>query len=280
MRAFLRILSNSGITVSAEYRFRHKDGSWRLLESRGRNASRILPYPASIINSRDITERAQHLQEIESLNARLRRSIQETHHRVKNNLQIISALAELQTEEGEDTVPVTAMKRIGQHTRSLAAIHDLLTHETRADAQTDSISTKAALDKLVPLLQATTGGRRIRYQAEDFRLPVREGASLALLVSELVSNAVKHGRDEIELTLTVKGDSARLEVCDDGPGFPPDFDWRKAANTGLGLIDSTGRYDLRGLSPMRTARKAARALWSPSPYRKQPQKEGKNVLST
>jgi two-component sensor histidine kinase len=138
------------------------------------------------------------------------------------------------------------MKRIGQHTRALATIHDLLTEEAKTHAHTDSISTKVALGKLIPLLQATTGGRSIRYDLEDFRLPVREGASLALLVSELVSNAVKHGHHEIELILRVNGDTARLEVCDDGPGFPPGFEWRKAANTGLELIDSTGRYDLRG----------------------------------
>jgi PAS domain S-box-containing protein len=192
------------------------------------------------------TERIRYIEEIENLNARLKRSIQETHHRVKNNLQIISALTELQIEENQEMVPTSAIARIGQHTRSLAAVHDLLTQEAKGDAHIDSLSTQAALDKLIPLLQATTGGRRIPYSVDDFRLPVREGASLALLVSELVSNAVKHGHGDIELTLRVNGDIVRLEVCDDGPGFPPGFDWRKAANTGLGLIDSTGRHDLRG----------------------------------
>ena len=232
---------------ACEYRLRHRDGNYRSTSARG---VPLLDEQGNVREwigtNTDITERVQHMEEIENLNARLRRSIQETHHRVKNNLQIISALAELQTEEGEDTVPVTAVKRIGQHTRSLAAIHDLLTQEAKANVEADSISAKAALDKLIPLLKATTGGRPLRYQVDDFRLPVREGASLALLVSELVSNAVKHGRDEIEVTLTIEGVTARLEVCDDGPGFPPGFDWRKAANTGLGLIDSTGRHDLRG----------------------------------
>jgi PAS domain S-box-containing protein len=194
----------------------------------------------------DISDRNKHLLEIETLNARLRRSVQETHHRVKNNLQVISALAELQMETGDTMVPAAALQRIGQHTRSLAALHDLLTQEAKGNVEADSISTCAALDKLIPLLQSMAGDRCIRYQAEDFRLPVREGASLALLVSELISNAVKHGRADIELTLTVNGGMARLEVCDDGPGFPPDFDWHKAANTGLGLIDSTGRHDLQG----------------------------------
>ena len=202
---------------------------------------------AGVVAFYDISDRIHHLQEIEALNVRLRRSVQETHHRVKNNLQVISALAELQMEAGDTMVPVAALQRIGQHTRSLAALHDLLTQEATSNVEANSISTKAALDKLIRLLQATMGGRRIRWQAEDFRLPVREGASLALLVSELVSNAVKHGRSDIEVMLTVQGETARLEVCDDGPGFSPNFDWRKAANTGMGLIDSTGRHDLRGV---------------------------------
>ena len=191
-------------------------------------------------------ERKEHLREIETLNMRLKRSIQATHHRVKNNLQIISALVDLQTDEGGDAVPVAALIRIGQHTRALAVLHDLLTTETRADAETDVISAQATMNKLIPLLQATTGGRSIRFHSDDFPLPIREGASLALLISEIVSNAVKHGRNDIEVTLTVQRNCALLEVCDDGPGFPPDFNWVKAANTGLGLIDSTGRHDLRG----------------------------------
>jgi PAS domain S-box-containing protein len=237
----------TGEDYEVEYRLKRFDDVYRWFLVRGvplKNAQgEVLKWFGTCT---DIDEQKQAEMEIAALNARLRRSVQETHHRVKNNLQIISALVELQVEENETMVPVSAMTRIGQHARSLAALHDLLTYEAKTNAETDSITTKAALDKLITLLRATTGGRPIRYQVDDFSLPVREGASLALLVSELVSNAVKHGRCDIDVTLTVGGDAARLEVCDDGPGFAPDFDWRTEANTGLGLIDSTGRHDLRG----------------------------------
>jgi len=192
-------------------------------------------------------EREEHLLEIETLNVRLQRSIQATHHRVKNNLQIISALVDIQIDDADSMVPVTVIARIGQHTRALAAIHDLLTEETKTNAETDFISSKAMMDKLMPLLQATIGSRQICSHTDDFPLSIRKGASLALLVSEVVSNAVKHARHDIEITLAVQEDRALLEVCDDGPGFPPDFDWREAANTGLSLIDSTGRHDLHGI---------------------------------
>lgn len=191
-------------------------------------------------------ERLVHLQEIETLNARLQRSVQATHHRVKNNMQIISALVEIQVEAGDTEVPVAVIKRIGQHACALAALHDILTEETKTDPETEVISSKATMEKLIPLLQATTGGRSIYFRVNDFPLSIRNGASLALLVAEIISNAVKHAHNDIEVTLAVQNDRARLEVCDDGPGFPPDFDWMKAANTGLGLIDSTGRHDLKG----------------------------------
>lgn len=191
-------------------------------------------------------ERLEHLREIEMLNERLKRSVRATHHRVKNNLQIISALVEIQLDIGATEVPVAVITRIGQHTRALAAIHDLLTEETTQDAGTEALSSRATMDRLIPLLQATTGGRPIHFQVDDFPLSIRKGASLALLVSEIISNAVKHARSDISLTLVAEGDLARLEVCDDGPGFPPAFDWMEAANTGLSLIDSTGRHDLHG----------------------------------
>ena len=195
---------------------------------------------------RDITKAKQHALEIEALNYRLIRSMVETHHRVKNNLQITSALVELQVETTDGNVPVSALTRIGQHVRSLATIHDLLTLQIQAGDQTGSISSHSVLERMIPLFETTTGGRPIRFEADDISLPAREGGSLTLLISEMISNAIKHGKGSIEIKFSVSAKSARLEVCDDGPGFPPEFDAKKDANTGLGLIETIGRHDLRG----------------------------------
>jgi PAS domain S-box-containing protein len=194
----------------------------------------------------DITERRQHLTEIETLNARLKQSIQETHHRVQNNLQIVAALVEIQMAEGDDVVPSTALARIGQHSRSLAAIHDLLIQDSETGIEANRLSSQAVVGQLFLLLRDTMRGRRLRYEVEDFQLSIQASASLALLVSELISNAARHSKTEIALTLALKENVAHLDVYDDGPGFPPEFDWRTAAKTGLGLVDSTGRYELRG----------------------------------
>ncbi len=201
----------------------------------------------------DVTERRrleqaerQRKTEVEELNARLKRAMAETHHRVKNNLQVISALVDMQVMEDVDRVPLSEWKRLGMHIRTLAAVHDLLTAAVKNNQEADAISVEDALHRLLPMLQSTLGTRRLKAEIEDVLLPARLLGSLTILVNEIVSNAVKHGLGDITLSFKRHDGGVRLEICDDGPGFPPDFNPRKAANTGLELIDSTGRHDLRG----------------------------------
>ncbi len=191
-------------------------------------------------------ERERQRAEIEELNDRLRRAMAETHHRVKNNLQVVSALVDLQVMTRAKDVPVEELVRIGQHIRSLAAIHDLLTQNAKTDQNSESIHTQQIMDKLEPLLRSIVGERSIRFDVENIALALRQGTSLAVLVNELVSNAVKHGRGEIQVSIQVINDRARLAVSDQGPGFSKNFDPARTRNTGLELIESVGRHDLMG----------------------------------
>lgn len=230
---------------------RSKDGNWRWFLSR---AFPIRDEAGNVTlwfgTNTDITEQREseealrrHQAEIEGLNARLARAMQEAHHRIKNNLQVIAALVEMQADELGDG---SAVQRIKQHVRALAAIHDLLTQQAKADTNTSVVSAREVLQRLIPMLQATSGDRRIKADVDEVMLPVQKATSLSLLVSECVSNAIKHAKGEVEITLRREDSAVRLEVCDDGDGFPAGFDPRKAANTGLELIDSTARWDLRG----------------------------------
>jgi PAS domain S-box-containing protein len=201
----------------------------------------------------DITERKKvqdsltaHQAEIESLNVRLQRSMRETHHRVKNNLQVITALVNLQEIQYEENIPVAEMTRLMQHIRSLASIHDLLTHQAQTDAEVSEVTVRDVMDKLLPSLQAMVGDRTISFTVQDLRLPVRLSSTFAVLVNELVSNALKHGSGKIHVSFRVQDDTAILTVTDEGTGFPEGFDPVSAANTGLDLIDSLSRVDLGG----------------------------------
>lgn len=230
-------------------------------------------------------ELARNQEEVKALNERLRRSMVETHHRVKNNLQIITAMVDMRLMEDKETVSVEEIKRLKAYIYALAAVHDILTQEAKQEGEEQSISVKAILEKLLPLMQQTAGNRHIDYALEDARLSAKQGTSLALIVNELVSNAIKYGRGEIVVRMRVSDAPpggtatavianghtpqssaapttvieaaakeaeatqqllARLEVCDDGPGFPPNFDPGRAANTGLDLIENLSRWDLGG----------------------------------
>ncbi len=181
---------------------------------------------------------------IEGLNLRLQRAMTETHHRVKNNLQTIAAIVDMRLMDEEDTIPVEEIHRLGSQIRTLAAVHDILTHEAKRDGQAHNLSALAVLEKLIPMLQDTAAGRPIKYDVDDIRLPARQGSSLALVVNELVSNALKYGKGKVEVSLKVQGKKAILCVRDHGPGFPAEFSVKKTANTGLELIDGLSRWDL------------------------------------
>jgi PAS domain S-box-containing protein len=250
-RQIEQILCSSEDHYALEYRVRHWDGHYlyvqdnaHILRDAHGKALRVVGYVV------DISDRKETQAEIEDLNLRLKRSIAESHHRIKNNLQVLVALMEMETLENAEMIPA-AFQRVTQHIRTLATLHDLLTQEARSGSDLDSVSLPDALERLLELMRPSAGERRLLMRAEEVRLPLKQSGSFTLMVNEIVSNAIKHGKGDIEITLKVEPTEdnamyATLTVCDDGPGFPPDFDPRRSANTGLELIESMGRWDLQG----------------------------------
>jgi two-component sensor histidine kinase len=185
------------------------------------------------------------LEEAEILNIRLRQAMVETHHRVKNNLQVITALIELRLVSADETVPMSEFARLGTNIRALGVIHNILTKEAKDDEQQNTISSKTVLEELLTVLQQTVLPRPLNIAVNEARVTGRQATALALITNELVLNAIKHGHGEIAITFGVRDGTARLEVCDDGPGFPAGFDPNTAANIGLELIETLARFDLR-----------------------------------
>ena len=250
---FGRILQEPGVVVTVEYRFRHKDGSWRLLESRGRNLLHDPDVRGIIVNSRDITESKtaeqalrRHQADIEALNRRLKQSIKETHHRVKNNLQIIAAMVDMQSMEAVESIPVEEFRRLAAQIRTLAVVHDVLTKEVKEEEHAQRISTRDVLSRLLPGLRQMARPRQVIFSADAAGVTARQGTSLALVMNEIFLNALKHGRGRVQIAFTVNDSHARLDVSDEGPGFAPDFDPLTCGNTGVELILSLTQTDLGG----------------------------------
>lgn len=184
-------------------------------------------------------------QEVEDLNLRLQRAVMESHHRIKNNLQVLLALIDSMRVGG--SASSEALIRLSSHIRGLATLHDLLTHQTMTPgASLDSVSAKLTLERLVPALTSTLYSRPLSLQADEVELSLKQVGAISLLVNELVSNAVKHGTGAIQITLERDEDFAELAVYNEGPGFPEGFDPAAASNVGLDLVESIGRWDLEG----------------------------------
>jgi two-component sensor histidine kinase len=200
----------------------------------------------AIDNARLYRESQEAKAEIQDLNQRLQRAMTETHHRVKNNLQVIAAMVDMHVLDDVDSVPMDEMRRMGTHIRTLATVHDILTHQAKSDGEAVDVSTKELLGKLLSGISQAAEQYRIEYRIDDTRLPARQATSLALVVNELVSNALKHGKQDVRVRFVAADHEAVLTVEDDGPGFPEGFDPMRAANTGLELVDNLSRWDLAG----------------------------------
>ena len=199
------------------------------------------------VQVRDLLEEAtQQQNRIQALNDRLKRAMTETHHRVKNSLQIMSALVDLQAAEHEDFIPTDKVHQLNMQVRALAAVHDVLTQETKEDEEGNTISARALLETLLPMLQEIAIPRPLTYRIEEVRITGSQGTSLALVVNELVLNALKHGLGEVSLNFFISEKSATLEVCDNGQGLPEGFDSMTHSSTGMALVQNLATWDLQG----------------------------------
>ncbi len=192
-----------------------------------------------------VTGRATELESlIQVRTADLRRSLEEkevllreVHHRVKNNLQVISSLLALQQRRLEGTEAAQALGEAHARVRSISLVHDQL---YRA-ADLGDVDFHAYLETLVARLAQTAGpGVEVSVDVAPVQLGVDRAIPCGLIVNELVTNALKHafagraaGRVRVELRDSGP-DELTLSVSDDGVGLPAGFD--PAAQPTLGLV--------------------------------------------
>ena len=195
---------------------------------------------------------------IQALNEDLGRAMAETHHRLKNNLQIVSALLEMQIDDTTDAMPREVVQESLRQIKTIALVHDLLAR----DQTWGEVDIVQALKNLAPLLSAGwAGGKQsasVRLEGDEgpIYLPTKAATGLALIVNELATNAVKHsyatlterGSDLIIIVRLTRQPQERLSLCveDNGPGFPTGFDATVGDSLGLTLIDTIVTNDLQG----------------------------------
>jgi two-component sensor histidine kinase len=209
----------------------------------------------AVVAIQDVTDELQKEQELKIKTA----MIQEIHHRVKNNLQTIAALLRLQARRtGIPEVADQLRESIGRII-SIAVVHEFLSHEETSVINIHEVSNRilaevrnGVLDHAKPI-NLTLEGTRI------FTLPAQQATSCALIINELVQNAVEHAfvglpGGSIVVKLAEQGDSLYIEIQDDGRGLPHDFDASHHGGLGLQIVRSLVREDLKGEFELKNGR--------------------------
>lgn len=173
--------------------------------------------------------------------------LREIHHRVRNSLQLIGSVVNLQLRGIADPEAQAALRDTARRIRSVASLHGRLHHADRLDA----VELDRFLGELVEDLRAgAPPGIAIALRAVPAQVPMGTAAALALLVNELVTNALKYaypegaqGRVEVALEEAGEGRLA-LSVGDRGRGLPEGF----AAQAAAGAAPSLGMRLMAGLA--------------------------------
>lgn len=158
--------------------------------------------------------------------------LREIHHRVKNNLQIISSLMNLQSEYTHEPEILKMFQESKNRIRSMALIHEKL-YQSKDLAHIDFVEyLKSLVDMLLGFYREKSNNIDVSLKCGEINLEIDTAISMGLIVNELLSNCFKHAfpgqnRGEVSITLFRSGKNYLLEVADNGVGIPDDVDIKK-----------------------------------------------------
>ncbi len=247
----------NGAPYEAEYRVVWPNGRIRFICSRGRLA-RDAAGQAQWVHGLvwDITERKEAEEALQKAHSELALQmvertrelhekevlLKEVHHRVKNNLQVISSLVGMQAEGTQDETVREVLQDVTYRVRSMALVHEKL-YQSESLARVDFAEyARSLLHYLWRVHGAAAEAIGLVLDLEPVSLPVDIAVPCGLILNELAGNALKHafrGRDEGKVTVSLRGaegGSIALSVSDNGAGLPAGYDWRKSGSMGLRLV--------------------------------------------
>ncbi|MFN3728206.1 MAG: GAF domain-containing protein [Fimbriimonadaceae bacterium] len=171
--------------------------------------------------------------------------MQEMHHRVKNNLQQVASLLRLQLRQSHYKTLEEAITDALARILAIAAVHELLSRE-----DLDHVGIRSIAETLLQHHQSSliNPEKNIKFdvRGEDPRLNMTQATQVALILNELISNAVEHGfahasNGEIHITIEDANDELAVWVSNNGDRLPTDFDPAIASHLGLQIVENLSR---------------------------------------
>jgi len=176
--------------------------------------------------------------------------IQEIHHRVKNNLQTIASLLRMQSRRIEDPAARQLLDEGVSRILSVAVVHEFLSHDEGSVINIREVAQRIINHTVQGILDPEQG-IHLALRGKGFSLVAQQATACALVINELLQNAVEHGFADrrggtIIVNLIEDGDDAVIEIADDGEGLPAGFDLDHSTSLGLRIVQTLVREDLKG----------------------------------
>ena len=206
-----------------------------------------------LILVRDVTDLRRRDRELVTKDA----TIREIHHRVKNNLQTVAALLRLQARRIDSDDAKAALEEAVRRVGSIAIVHETLSQTVDEHVVFDEIADR--LGAMVAEVSAAAGRVRVRREGSFGELASEIASALAMVLTELIQNAVEHGfvhdgdADPGEIVVAVQRRGGRLHVSvdDDGRGLPEGFDLDSSTSLGLSIVRTLVESELGGRLELR-----------------------------
>lgn len=211
----------------------------------------------SLVIMRDVTD----LRRLDRLLLSKDATIREIHHRVKNNLQTITSLLDLQARRLDMGPARTALEEAHRRVRSIALVHEILSREA-----SEQIAFNEIIEPLVRVAAQTAlvSDHHVEFDVmgDAGELEAATATPLAVVLAEILANAVEHAFPEgetsdgeapvVRVSLVNDGRNLHVEVSDNGMGLPEDFSIHKTRSLGLSITRSLVESQLRGEIDMRS----------------------------
>lgn len=199
----------------------------------------------------DITERKEAEKEIKRSLKEKEVLLQEVHHRVKNNLQIVSSLLNLQAHSIKNTQDRNIFRDTINRVKSIALVHEKLYKSN----DLSNVDIRSYVHGLTHNIAMSYGGMSSRIKLHEsitnIHLDIKRIIPCGLIINELVSNSFKHAfpntlHGRVDIILSSDGGEFSLTVKDDGVEFPKDFNFRETDTLGMQLVTSLAESELKG----------------------------------
>ncbi|MDH4028421.1 MAG: ATP-binding protein, partial [Nitrospirota bacterium] len=249
----LKRIKETGRPVTLEHLHYDKEGRVRINEIHGYpifdgagNIIQIIEY------NLDITQRKE---DEDRIKASLREKdilLREIHHRVKNNMQIISSLLSLQAEIAGSEKDFELLRDSQNRIKSMSLIHEKL-YRSKDMANIDISDYINDLILYIFQFHKTTAGNvSLKLDLENIWIGIDTAIPCGLIINELVTNSLKHAfpenrKGELGIMLRkTEGDEISLTVSDNGIGIPEGLDISRTRSLGLSLVNTLTKDQLQG----------------------------------